>query len=162
MQRLALAGLVECELPRAQTRRNRQIYVTKEINDLLTGKVLTNPEFPCENADHVIGIFVRGYIVGVSRSHASKCELKWLKGLNEVWVLNFREPQPGWRLFGRFARKNFFIGLHCVSREEAGDLLQYAAHAKMMCDKWDALFPNEKPFSGFNFEDYLGDMVTER
>lgn len=162
MQRLAMAGLVECELPRAQVARRRRIFVTSDINDLFIGNVKANPEFPCDNADHLIGIFVRGNIVGVSRSHRSRCELKWLRNLPECWVFNFRTPPPGWRLFGRFAKKNVFIGLHCVSREDAGDLVQYASHSKLMVEKWNALFPNEDPFIGDSFEDYLGDMVVER
>ena len=162
MQRLAMAGLVEFGLPRAQVKRLRHFFVTGDIDDLLTGKIQANPEFPCVNADFEIGKFVRGYIIGVSRKHQSKCELKWLQGSDEVWVYCFRDPKPGWRLFGRFIGKNIFVGLHCVSREEAGDLIQYTKQSRIMVDKWNAIFPNESPFIGNSFADYLGDLVVER
>lgn len=162
MSRLTLAGLVECSLPCVVSSQPRRIFVTKDIDDLLNGKVLANPEFPSETADREIGKFVRGYIVGVSRKHSSKAELKWMTGVPESWVYCFRQPPPGWRLFGRFAQKNVFVGLRLVTREEAGTLIEYAQNANAMIASWDGLFPKEGPFMAKDFEGYLGDMVVER
>lgn len=140
----------------------RRVFLTSEINALISGSLTSNPEFPCANADFEIGKFVRGNIVGASRLHRSKAELKWLQNVPESWVFCFRSPPPGWRLFGRFARKNVFVGLHCVPREICGDPLGYAKQAEVSVQVWDSLFPNELPYSASDFESYLGEMVTVR
>jgi hypothetical protein len=142
--------------------RRRRIFVKPEINELIAGRVLSNPEFPSGEANFEIGKFVKGYIVGVSRKYSGRGELKQLSGLHEAWAFCFRRPSPGWRMFGRFAQKNIFVGFSCIPREQAGDILRYNEQAKAMISEWDILFPGIAPFSAPNFEDYLGTMVVER
>lgn len=162
VERLRLAGLVELA-PRLFTgEKKRSIYVSEEIRNLIVGAIDSNPEFPCAQADFEIGKFVRGNIIGVSRKHSSKAELKWLMNVPESWVYCFRTPPPGWRLFGRFVRKNIFVGLNCAPRELCGDPVGYAKQASIATERWDALFPNELPFLAKDFESYLGEMVIER
>jgi hypothetical protein len=162
MERLSLAGLVEFNPPFFSGARERRFFLTEEIHALIAGQAASKPEFPCADADFEIGKFIRGNIVGVSRTHRSKAELKWLTNLPEIWVYCFRKPSPGWRLFGRFVRKNVFVGLHCVPREVCGDLVGYAKQAEFCVQIWENLFPNEDPFTAGNFESYLGEMVVER
>lgn len=160
--RIRVAGLVPCDLPAPNVERVRQLYVTKEINDVIAGKSTTNPEFPSDEADLVLGRYTKGYIVGVSRTHKGRGDLKWLQNLDEVWVLAFRKPVPGWRLFGRFARKNVFIGLHLVPRELAGDTLQYAQQGQVMQDAWNLHFPDCEPFKRTEVSDYVGELWDDR
>lgn len=161
-QRLALAGFVECESSCPDKARRRRIFVKPEINELIAGRTPSNPEFPCGEADFEIGKFAKGHIVGVSRRYSGKGELKILSDLPEAWAFCFRRPSPGWRMFGRFAQKNIFVGFNCIPREQAGDMVRYNQCAVAMISEWELLFPGVEPFKGTDFEDYLGSMVVER
>jgi len=60
-----------------------------------------------------IGIFNAGHYVRVSLigdPSKQKPDIERLSGLDEAWVMCFRRPLPGWRLFGRFVAKNIFVG----------------------------------------------------
>ena len=160
--RIKLAGLVPCDLPLGRTGHVRRIFVTQEINDVISGRSISIPVFPSDHADLLLGTFVDGLIVGASSSHKGRGELKWLQNIDETWVFAFRQPSPGWRLFGRFAQKNVFVGLLLVPREDAGNLAEYAEKARDMHKLWDQLFPGEQPFLGSRIEDYVGDMWVER
>lgn len=161
-ERIRLAGLVPCDLPLGRVHHARSIFVTQEINYVISGRSDSVPEFPSDQADLLLGRFVDGLIVGASSSYQGKGELKWLQNLHECWSFAFRQPSPGWRLFGRFAAKNVFVGLLLVPREDAGDLLMYNQKAMEMQTIWDNCFPGEKPFIGTKIDDYVGDMWVER
>jgi hypothetical protein len=160
--RIKLAGLVHCDLPIGRTKRIRRVFVTQEINDVISGRSRSMPAFPSDHADLLLGTFVDGLIVGASSSHQGRGELKWLQNIDETWVFAFRQPAPGWRLFGRFASKNTFVGLRLVPREDAGGLADYAQRAREMHQIWDQHFPGEKPFRASRIDEYLGDMWVER
>ena len=160
--RIRLAGLVECDLPLDRPRTVRRLYVTREINNVISGKAKARPEFPSGEADLLLGRFVNGLILGVSDKPSGRGDLKHLQNLDESWVLAFRKPIPGWRLFGRFAAPKVFVGLHLVPREDAGDQVQYAEQARKMIQKWEKRFPGTEPFSSDNIDDYLGPMWTQR
>jgi len=99
--------------------------------------------------------------VSATRRERGKSDFKWLRGHDEVWVLSFRRPAPGWRIFGRFARKNFFVGLRYYEREELADNVLYQQAARDMIADWNRRFPGVEPYRGRDFEDYLGDMVRD-
>lgn len=160
--RIKMSGLVPCDLPSGGQDRVRQIFLTREINDVISGRTQSNPAFPSDEADLVLGRYTAGLIFGVSRSHKGRGDFKWLQNIDETWVLAFRNPAPGWRLFGRFAKKNVFVGLLLVSREEAGDAVQYADCARKMHTAWKDHFPDCDPLLSTEIEAYLGEMWTER
>lgn len=154
---MKLAGLVEHRLLRPLEERDqrRWLFVTKEIEQLLRGGSAHAHPFPSAQADIVIARFCKGLIVSVTREAKVKsADFKWLKGHDEAWVLNFREPKPGWRLFGRFARKNVFVGLSCLPRHECGTWSEYNQCAADMIAIWKSRFP-EPPFRSNKYDDYF-------
>jgi hypothetical protein len=157
---LRSAGFVEHELvvPLREAEKRRRLWLAPEVADLLAGR-LPDSGFPHTQADVDVGRFCKGLIVSASRREKSKADFKWLKGHCEVWVLSFRKPPPGWRVFGRFARKNVFVAFCHYEREDLADNVQYQAAAKALIAEWDKRFPKMEPFKGSRFEDYFGDMV---
>lgn len=160
---LKIAGFVEL-LPREALKPGdikRQIWASNDVFELLKG--LKNPDagFPALPTDTLIGRFWRGWIVGVSRKENSKAEFKWLKWHDDVWVLSFRKPPPGWRIFGRFARKNVFVAMVYYEREVLSDMVVYNEKAAEIPALWDAKFPGVAPYTASTCEDYLGSMVNE-
>lgn len=160
---LKIAGFVEL-LPRETLRSGdikRQIWALNDVFELLKG--LKNPDagFPALSTDMFIGRFLKGWIVSVSRKENSKAEFKWLKRHDDVWVLSFRKPSPGWRIFGRFARKNVFVAMVYFEREELSDMVTYNKKASEIPSLWDAKFPGVAPYTASTSEDYLGSMVKE-
>jgi len=158
---LKLAGFVPLS-PRHALKdgeAKRQIWASREVYDLLKG--LKNPEagFPDIESDAFVTRFWKGYIVSASRREKSKAEFKWLKGHDDVWVLSFRKPPPGWRVFGRFARKNVFVAMVYYERECLLDMIVYNREAAKIPDLWNQKFPDVKPYQATHFEEYFGNMV---
>ena len=70
----------------------------------------------------------------------------------------FREPAPGWRLFGRFAGKNVFVGTILKDRHECGGRKSYTRIAQRMISEWDQKLP---VVHGVKWQDYLGWTVQD-
>ena len=68
---------------------------------------------------------------------------------------------PGWRLFGRFARKNVFIGLSCYERRDCAPWKVYNQRAVDMIADWDSRFTAD-PLRSSSYEDYVGSMFHDR
>lgn len=135
----------------------RQIWAAPAVYELLKGEK-PDSGFPDLEADGFIGTFSKGYLVDASRRPKSKARFKWLCGVEQVWVLSFRKPPPGWRILGRFAQKNMFIAMAVFEREQLDDMVTYTARAKDMIVQWEELFPGVDPHSGSSFGDFLGEM----
>jgi hypothetical protein len=157
---LRLAGFVELTplIPFKDGEARRQIWAAQDVYDLLKGKLNPAAGFPAIKTDVFIGKYCKGYIVTVSRRDSSKAEFKWFKGHEQVWALSFRKPAPGWRVLGRFARKNVFVAMEAYDRHELGGMIQYNAIAGQIPANWDAKFPGVAPYTGGTFADYVGDM----
>jgi hypothetical protein len=151
---------VEHELivPIKEVEKKRSIWVSGDVSALITGRKNPAAGFPSVKYDADLGRYCKGFIVSATRRLNGKSDFKWLTGHDEVWVLSFRQPPPGWRVFGRFAKPNVFVGLCYYDREELGDLVAYNAAAKALVKKWDLAFPGVEPFRGQSFGDYLGEM----
>lgn len=133
----------------------RHIWAAPEVHDLLKG-LKPNAGFPDKEADLFVGRYCKGYILHASRRFKSKAEFKWLNGPEQVWVLSFRKPPPGWRILGRFARKNTFVAMAVYEREELGDLITYNEKAQAVIGLWNQQFPGITPHGGKEFADFLG------
>lgn len=160
---LKLAGFVEHELivPLAEKDKKRWLFVTQDVDDLLSGKLNPEVAFPSVAADHVLGRISKGLIVSVTRSMSCKADFKQLKGLDEAWTIQLPGPGAGWRLFGRFARKNVFVGFDCRERGDCAPLTKYNEIAIDMIGEWNSHLPLG-PLTGSRAEDYLGVMVYEK
>jgi hypothetical protein len=157
-----LAGLVEHQLlvPLAEKEKKRWLFVTGDIDDLLSGRNAAT-SFPSAVADAVIGRFCKGLIVSCTAKMKGRADFKRLTGIEEAWVLVFPGPDGGWRLFGRFARKNVFVGLACFHRDECAPLTKYNEHAATMIADWATRFASG-PLMAADYDDYLGYMHLDK
>jgi hypothetical protein len=138
----------------------RHLYVARAIADLIDG---SDPEtrFPSVEATVVTDRYMAGHLMIVSLTEArnppkSRPDLERLEGLDEMWVMCFRRPRPGWRLLGRFLAERHFVAVRAYDRHDLGGKMSYEAKAKAMVADWDALFPGTPPFRADTVEDYVG------
>lgn len=159
---LRLAGLVEHELlqPLAEKDKKRWLFVTQEVADLLSGKQNPGAMFPCAKADGVIGRYSRGWIVSFTKKPVGKADFKKLSNLDEAFSITFPGPGSGWRMFGRFARKNVFVGLSCYERGDCAPWAMYNKRAADMIADWEARF-SLGPLRGASYADYVGDPFRD-
>lgn len=157
---LKLAGFAEHDLivPLKEYEKKRALWVSEDVSALITGQKNPQAGFPNVRYDVELGAYCKGYIISCTRRMNGKSAFKWLKGHDEVWVLSFRSPPPGWRIFGRFAKPNTFVALRYYERERLKDLVQYNRAAEDLIEEWDKTFPGVAPFRGQTFNDYLGEM----
>ncbi|HVU31400.1 MAG TPA: hypothetical protein VHE36_13465 [Sphingomicrobium sp.] len=157
---LAFAGFIEHQLPAAIPERDKKrwLYVTPEIDALLSGSGPSEAGFPSVFARDEINRFCRGWVWSVTSQRNKKvtADLKKMEGHDEAWVFVFPKPRPGWRLFRRFYSRDIFVGLVCKDRHECEPDAAYQQHAIEMIARWQQLIPGE-PLRGRFFEDYLSD-----
>jgi hypothetical protein len=134
--------------------QKRHLLVTPEINNLLDGRAQFG-EFPDVDAEHLIGRFVAGYLLTVSRQKTkAKPDIEQIVGPVEVWALCLRRPRPGWRILGRWHKQGVFIALRAW---EKGKLAQnYSKAAQEVIDDWRRLLREEPVHTGASVEDYVG------
>ena len=146
----------------APTRRRlanpkRAFLVHKDVSQILSGP---HGGFPGAVGAAFITTFVMGGYVTASLigdPGGLRPQMERLIDLDEVWVACFREPKFNqWRLMGRFARTNVFIGLTLHRRTDlAGD--KYAVKANDFLNRWATLLPNCPIIRGT----YLGESLTK-
>jgi hypothetical protein len=131
--------LVEIQPLRQLGDNVRRLLVVPDIAELLAGK--SGQNFPHYLADAVIGRYVTGYLVTVSLkgNPTPKPDLERLEDLDEVWALCFRKPAPGWRILGRFAQRDVFIGFRAYDRHALGRKSNYTEKAQEIPNAWSDL-----------------------
>ncbi len=161
-------GLLIQRLPlRDGAVESRQVFVTTKISEALDGKDGNVAGFPWTQADVLIGKFCAGQLVKVAltskkdgkfikRGRYGWPEIERMDGVDEVWILCIRKPQPGWRILGRFLRKNCFIGLEL---HDAHDLHKpddaYNNAAQKVIEVWNVVFGQQEPHRGKQIDDYM-------
>jgi len=135
--------------------------VPSEVDDLLEGKRLVDTGFPETLADQVIGRFIAGHLIRVSRKSKSNVDLEQLEGLDEIWALCFRKPKPGWRVFGRFLEKDLFVGLRAHDRHEFGSRFSFSGKASGILSDWEELFGTIPPLRSDKLSDYLSGVYVD-
>jgi hypothetical protein len=135
------------------------LYIPKEIEAVLRdGNVV-----PAGHTDAKIGSFVKGHVLLVTQQRNKKritADFKKFEGHDEVWVMVFPQPKnEQWRLFGRFADKDIFVGLLLLPRKECGPDELYQQRAEEMVGLWKF---EKKPLSGDFPSDYLSGAVINK
>ncbi|WP_174263624.1 hypothetical protein [Hyphomicrobium sp. CS1BSMeth3] len=131
----------------------------------MDGNTRHNPPFPSGYAIATTEAYMRGHLVFVSLTAETMTEcvvdLERLENVDEVWVLCFRKPKPGWRVFGRFTEKNCFVGFTARHRGELGSIKKYTKVAETVPQLWNNTFGNERPHTGETVAEYLDGVVRD-
>lgn len=138
----------------------RHLMLPPEIDALLDGK---RPEtgFPELAADLVVGRYVAGHLITVSRKPAPDVDLKKLEGLDEIWTLCFRRPRPGWRIIGRFLERDLFVGLRAYDRHDLGTRFSYSGKGVGIIGDWEEYFGGIQPLRSNDLNDYLSGVFRD-
>jgi hypothetical protein len=149
-------------VPLKESEKKRWLYVTPEVAELLNGTLHAQTVFPSIEADLAIGRYCKGLIVSVTdKPNVAKADFKLLSNLDQAWVMYFPGPGAGWRLFGRFARNNHFVGLSCYAREECAPKSVYDLRARDMIADWESRFV-APPLKASEWSDYVGGYIREK
>lgn len=163
-EELKLAGFVEHQLPTPlkQGEQKRWLYVPKDIEALLCD----GSKLPTGHTHAMIGSFLKGNILLVTRRRPKKkkdddpANFKRLEDHDEAWVMAFTKPkQEQWRLFGRFADKDLFVGLLLKPRKELWPEERYQEAAEEMIASWS--FERE-PLRSEELEDYFSGTIIDK
>jgi len=159
---MAIKGgrLIERQPLRPMGNPRRRLLLTPQIADFLDGQV-EGSDFPRWPADAVVSRYIGGYIICVSLQgkSASYIDLERLQGVDEVWTLCFRSPKPGWRLLGRFAARDQFIGLRLYNRFEINTRPKYEAAAAQVIADWHGVLGSDEPIRKSTIDDYLSGTI---
>jgi hypothetical protein len=132
----------------------RGIFVQASLVEIFDGRRLETG-FPDYRANIQTTTFTAGGHVRVSLRgdpRGRKPFLERLTDLDEAWVMCFRQPAPGWRLFGRFIAKNVFVATCLKDRHECGSRKKYSRLAQKMISEWEQKLPILR---GETWQDYL-------
>lgn len=77
----------------------------------------------------------------------------------EIWNFRIKDPNPGLRIFGRFAAKDCFVALHYAKRDELQKPKGWEKAENKCIQQWRLIFPTFKPLSGETRDDYLSNSV---
>ncbi len=112
--------------------------------------------------------FVKGEPIAMSLTpyeHKTAFMGRLDKPQDEVWDIRSRDPDPGLRVFGRYAALDVFVAMICAPRSVEQAWLQRRAlkegtslewhFAILECQEiWKSLFPNHEPIHGDAPSDY--------
>jgi len=143
----------------------RQTFISQEIRNLCEGPWHSAAwEARCGSLRADLDRFIGGDVIPVA-AKPYRGKTSYLKRLDpdsdEVWEIRSRDPKPGIRVFGRFARKDVFVALTWEEREPLlGPGSREWRDARVACKtEWTKLFPAYEPISsGANFHDYLSNF----
>lgn len=155
-------GLVKV-IPRIdQGHEANAIWVLPEIQEVLAGTDVSLG-FPDRAADVLMTRIIAGYFCTVSLSGdpSKQPDLERLEGLDEAWAICFRTPRPGWRLFGRFYTKGFFVGVRLYDRHVLGRRKNYHRLAADAVARCEALLPSVEPLRGIAVAEYLEGLARD-
>jgi hypothetical protein len=74
----------------------------------------------------------------------------------EHWTLRSLKPRPSFRVFGRFAKPDVFVGTHLVERKSLGAKWSTCwEHEKLVCEEHWQRVGLRDPYSGEKYQDYI-------
>jgi hypothetical protein len=151
--RLVRAGLPEPE----GYQYKRVLLVSEEINRELK-KIVVLPKIRSVLQRYISGLYVTGSMRGDPDSRHPDFER--LENIDEVWVMCFRQPKfDQWRLMGRFADSNAFVGLAFFRRAFLNGTKKYHGLAQQFLTRWPT---TDIPVHHGNvIEDYMSQPVRD-
>lgn len=140
-----------------QAWRLRALMLEPRIVKVLSGAE-PMPGFNHSKANALMTRFVRNLPMHVGMSRARDgAAIKRLEGGDEVWSLCIRHQGPGgkgWRILGRFAERDFFVGLLHAPRICLNDPMEQMLFATV-AEMWAAKFPGLEPLRSNDVSDYM-------
>lgn len=152
----------------------RTLIVSKEIFDLLEGPWDDEPwARRCGRLRATLEAYVKGQRIGIClkpfkgmRAYMARLD----KPEDEVWDIRAIDPNPGLRLFGRFADRDLFVALIWSPRSveiPASQRLPLGpresaewGNAILECKaEWRKLFPSYQPIHGDEIHEYFENNV---
>ena len=90
----------------------------------------------------------------------------------EVWDYRCNDPEPGLRIFCRFAENDVLVALTCSPRSVPVSWLarmpllgrnsrEWKLAKKECCAEWRKLFPAYPPLTGENVDDYISNAILQ-
>lgn len=132
----------------------RQMFLTAEVNSLLTGPWQTDEwEIRCGYLRADLERFIQGGLIPIASRPMSGGRHSYMRQLfqwrEEVWEIRSRDPQPGIRILGRFADFDVFIALSWWNRTDLGGPKDRRWRDAIVGCKteWNNLFPAYQPQS---------------
>lgn len=141
-------------------RCSRCVFVTGTLNDALSfeGHADEEDRHLFARARQALDSFSEGKTISIRFPPSTKttAQLALLDPkANEVWNFRVQDPNPGVRIFGRFAEKDCFIALHYAKRDELRNDDDWDTAIKKCKTIWTHIFPSYQPLKGKNRDDYL-------
>lgn len=143
----------------------RKMYISNGIRDLVFGP-WSEPQWEqrCGYLRADLDKFIEGRLLTIAeKPYGGKTsDMKRLDAArDEVWEIRSRDPNPGLRVFGRFADRNLFVALTWAKRVNLhGPGSREWRNAIEECKtEWRRLFPAYPPKTGGQIHDYLSNIV---
>jgi hypothetical protein len=151
--------LVRVDLPEPEGYEyKRALLVPREIKEHLK-RIVDLPKIKSVLQRHIAGLYVTGSLRGDPKKRQPDFER--LENLDEVWVMCFRQPKfEQWRLIGRFAAFNVFVGLALFRREFLDGDAKYHRTGQDFAVRWPTA--DIPVLRGITIEDYLSMPVRDR
>jgi hypothetical protein len=159
-QRALRLGFVERVPLRPLANPARSLLLKPEIRDILDGSDV-RLGFPHREADKIVGRYVAGYLLSVTRKSAEDADLEQLEDLDDVWALCFRRPRPGYRVLGRFLERDMFVGFRLYDRHTLDGKKVYTARAAEIIHDWKRDFGSIDPLRSKDLTAYLGGVFRD-
>jgi hypothetical protein len=144
----------------------RSLVVTKDIETIIRHRPTTvREDFPNPLGEALITSYLAGGYVSVSLNgdpDRRKPDLERMYNVDEVWLMCFRRQKHNqWRLMGRFAKVDTFVGLSLWRRRELVGV-NYERKAFEFQVLWDHIFDGE-PYirGGKHWREYLTGTVKD-
>lgn len=139
----------------------RRIVISKEIAALLNGPWHDKDwASRCNYLRADLERFITGgHITVAAKPYKGKSSymLRLAPESEEVWEVRSRDPEPGIRVFGRFAAADFFVALTWAKRADlGGPHSRQWRDARIQCKTdWLNLLRPYEPFQGPHIHDYI-------
>ena len=144
---------------------NRFLYASPDVYRLVTGPWTdVDEEYRCGKLWADFDRFVEGRLIPLSLDKPyAKPNDTYLSRLHpsrdEVWTIHSRAPNPGIRVFGRFAYTDCFVALTWRLRKELGGATsrEFRKEVRDCLAAWRRTFPSYDALAGNTCNDYISE-----
>src|SRR3954462_15961174 len=164
--RIAGGRLVQLPHMLLGLRTPRVIYLVSDLfRDLVQGPWADEEtEFQMGTLGADLDRFLEGLPIVVGYRRARHAYMKRLDpGRDEIWAIRSRDPKPEYRVFGRFAETDVFIGTKCLDRDYLGNekSRQWRDEMVRCATDWNSLFSPYPPLIDRQLHEYISTNVID-